>query len=311
MIARTETASALEDAMLTRSKAMGVTGKEWITHDPCTICEAFGDEGAVPIDFEYFYEGESYGQRPPAHPNAVFAESSFGSYGSLFQIVRSQYSGPARRIETDRVSFTIGPNHPILTWRGWIKASEINIGDQLLYDRRVNNPGILGMDSNLDKMPTIQDAFDSLTLMFGYSAIASPRTYFHGDEVFAYGKVDVILPTRDLLPVFNPEGIEDFGKLRLMGPNTKLPLVTCISSCRHSRERVTIPTSSLMGSFDLMQSLLWCHSLPSFYESATVSHIENLHYNGWAYDASTSSGLYNSSGIVVKNCRCALAPVMI
>jgi hypothetical protein len=65
MIARTETADALEQAFMDRSKAMGVTGKEWITHDPCPICEENGAEGVVPID-HIFSSGD---ERPPAHPN--------------------------------------------------------------------------------------------------------------------------------------------------------------------------------------------------------------------------------------------------
>ena len=65
MIARTETADTLEQAFVDRSKAMGVTGKQWVTHDPCEICEANEDEGVVPID-HVFSSGH---ERPPAHPN--------------------------------------------------------------------------------------------------------------------------------------------------------------------------------------------------------------------------------------------------
>lgn len=65
MIARTETADALEQAFMDRSKSMGVDGKEWITFDPCPICEANEGEGKVPIDHT-FNSGHT---RPPAHPN--------------------------------------------------------------------------------------------------------------------------------------------------------------------------------------------------------------------------------------------------
>ena len=65
MIARTETADTLEQAFVDRSKAMGVTGKQWVTHDPCEICEANEAEGVVPID-HVFSSGH---ERPPAHPN--------------------------------------------------------------------------------------------------------------------------------------------------------------------------------------------------------------------------------------------------
>ena len=65
VIARTETADSLEAAFMDRSQAMGVTGKEWIVHDPCKICQGNADEGVVPID-HIFSSGD---ERPPAHPN--------------------------------------------------------------------------------------------------------------------------------------------------------------------------------------------------------------------------------------------------
>lgn len=69
MIARTETANALETAFMDRSKDMGVTGKEIITGDPCEICQANAAEGIVPID-HVFLSGD---KSPPFHPNCVCA----------------------------------------------------------------------------------------------------------------------------------------------------------------------------------------------------------------------------------------------
>jgi SPP1 gp7 family putative phage head morphogenesis protein len=65
VIARTETADALEQSFMDRAKDIGVTGKEWIVTDPCPICEANGNEGPVPLD-HVFSSGD---MRPPAHPN--------------------------------------------------------------------------------------------------------------------------------------------------------------------------------------------------------------------------------------------------
>jgi len=64
-IARTETCDALESAFMDRAKDMGVTGKEWIVTDPCPICQANGDAGAIPLN-DVFPSGD---MRPPAHPN--------------------------------------------------------------------------------------------------------------------------------------------------------------------------------------------------------------------------------------------------
>lgn len=64
MIARTESCDALEQAFIDRSKDMGVTGKEWVTSDPCDICAENEAEGIVPID--HVFSGGV--DRPPQHP---------------------------------------------------------------------------------------------------------------------------------------------------------------------------------------------------------------------------------------------------
>jgi len=69
VIARTETADALEQSFMDRSKDMGVTGKRWVTFNPCEICQANEGEGDVPIDHT-FSSGDT---RPPAHPNCQCA----------------------------------------------------------------------------------------------------------------------------------------------------------------------------------------------------------------------------------------------
>ena len=65
VIARTETCDALEQSFMDRAKDIGINGKEWIVTDPCPICEANGNAGAIPLD-QAFPSGD---MRPPAHPN--------------------------------------------------------------------------------------------------------------------------------------------------------------------------------------------------------------------------------------------------
>ena len=65
VIARTEACDALEQAFMDRAQDMGITGKEWVVTEPCDICRANGEAGAIGIN-EDFPSGDS---RPPAHPN--------------------------------------------------------------------------------------------------------------------------------------------------------------------------------------------------------------------------------------------------
>ncbi len=304
MIARTESSSALGEAFLDRAAELGIPGKSLAVFNPCPICIEADRAGVIPLK-EAFPGGR---QRPPFHPNAVFAESPFIIYGSLAQIVRSRYNGPATRIETDRISFTIGPNHPILTGRGWIKASGIHEGEQLVYDTRAERPGMHINEAYLYKVPSVQEVFDSLMAAFGYATVASPRAYFHGDEVFAYGKVDVVLPTVDLLPILDTSGIEQFSEDDFLRAYANAFAVPSGRPRRNAANGVLVSPPSDMRSLGLMESLFRGHAIPSPFKSTTVTHVQASHYDGWAYDASTSTSLYNSSGIVVKNCRCALVP---
>jgi len=68
MIARTETADALEQSFIDRAHDLGITGKEWVVFDPCEVCEQ--NEGIVIGIDETFPTGHD---RPPAHPNCMCA----------------------------------------------------------------------------------------------------------------------------------------------------------------------------------------------------------------------------------------------
>jgi len=310
MIARTETASALSQSSLDAMNEMGIEGKEWVTAGDDAVseeCQGNEAEGVIPVN-QAFSGGV---MAPPQHPNAVFEGSSLAPYGSLDQIVRSEYSGPARAIETDGVSFTIGPHHPILTRRGWVVASEIQKGDELLYDTRVELHGGPSGESNLKQMPLIQDAFDALVALFGYATIAAARAYFHGDEVFTYGEVDVVFPTRDLLPVLDSYGIEHLCECDLKRAYPDAAHVASCSACRDALERVFVAAPRFMGSTDLSNPLLGGHPAPYPFARLSVVETHDTSFSGLAFDCSTQHGLYNSSGIVVKNCRCVIAPARI
>ncbi len=68
MIARTETANALSAASLDRSKAMGITHKEWITAGDAQVSdECLGNEAQGAIPTQQVFSGGTLA--PPQHPN--------------------------------------------------------------------------------------------------------------------------------------------------------------------------------------------------------------------------------------------------
>jgi SPP1 gp7 family putative phage head morphogenesis protein len=66
MIARTETANALQTASLDTAKKMGATHKEWVAEPSgCEICLSNDAEGPIPVS-KSFRSGD---MNPAAHPN--------------------------------------------------------------------------------------------------------------------------------------------------------------------------------------------------------------------------------------------------
>lgn len=309
------------------------------------------------------------------HPNAVLEGSTFASYGKVREIVSAVFDGPAVRLTTTVGEITIGVNHPMLTGRGWVRASEITESDNLVYDLRTE---VSVVHPNFKDMPSIEEVEASGVPFFRSFGGFTVSHNFHGDRVFCKGKVKVVRPTGELLLVFDPCGIEVFGydpfartymelffksSLRsfnsfLLGMNPisnsiMCGLRKCLSFFRAEISPVLLEISGIRDSVcrsDLGLALFGAHSIPSFSSSSqgAYSSFNNIvdlptrkvdlfsdyrtrkstlieldqsifqlvpvkrkrfvSFHGMAYDASTDTGLYNSSGFVVKNCRCTLEP---
>ena len=278
----------------------------------CPFC-APQDGETVGIDDNFFdkgdtVEGEQNGEavsldldyadveNPPLHPNAVFAGTSFAAYGDLEEMVGADYEGPAVLIKTSKGNdLTIGPNHPILTTRGLVRARDLTIGDDLVYDSRADNSALI--KSNLDQMPLVEDAFHSILSSGGLAKVATARHDLHGDRVFCKGEIQVIEPTNRLLAVLDPCGIKEFREGDFMRPDVKPVGPSSDSSGRLDGDTIDLAAPSGVG-----------RALPCSYEFV---HIQSIHYAtfiGKAFDATTESGLYNSNGFVVSNCRCYIRP---
>ena len=334
MIARTETNDALSQAFMDRSRDMGIEYKEWIVTYPCPICEFNEAEGVVPMD-HIFSSGH---ERPPAHPNAVFEGYNFYPYGSLNQMVSSLYDGPAVSFEAERLNdipklssgnttfnadsierdiaiehinggsdliisdgcgksiavlperihITIGPNHPVLTRRGFVDAQCLSEGDELLYDGRCELT-TSSTESDFKQIHPIEDVFESIASVSGYTNIPAASDYFHGDEMFCDEEIKVIRPKRELLNVTDIGNIEHLSKCNLTGAYTHAKHVAGCTSCQLRFNSVF-------------------HSPPRNMCCFRITSIHSTSFSGLAYDASTTTELYSIGGLVVKNCRCALAP---
>lgn len=224
-------------------------------------------------------------------------------------IIRNR-SGAEVAIFPERIQLTIGPNHPVLTRRGFVNAQFLNEGDELIYDSRCKIPAS-SVKFNLKQVHLIEDVFTALAAIVGYTDIPAPSDYFHGDESFCYGEVDVIRTNGDLLPIWDIGGIEHISECNLTGAYTDSIHVASCSSCQLLFDRVFTPTASGLHGGSQCQPICRGFTRPPFLQSYRIISSYNTSFTGRAYDASTSTTLYNIGGIVVKNCECALAPAIL
>lgn len=289
----------------------------------------------------------------PAHPNAVLEGTTIASYGAMHEMVRARFAGPAVYLRTSTKVFPIGPNHPMLTRRGWRKAHEIEEGDELLHDAQCEGPSIARGSSDLEQMPAVQNVFEAACMVSPRLTTAAAHD-FHGDRIFCEGEVDVVRPARRLLPILDPGGIEHFRKQGFIWPDMQSMLEASLSAGVTNLKTVFTTATCLMRCRNLSLTLPLRHALPfdrfllagaaagyiraseyavddgsagvealgeskdggsgsigahddSFWWDRVLS-VHVAWFSGWAFDASTATGLYNNCGYVVKNCRCAFVP---
>ena len=229
------------------------------------------------------------------HPNAVLSGTTFFPYGELDEMIGADYKGPAITVHTAQGhNLTIGPNHPVLTQRGLVKASLLTKNDYLVYDTRVNTTQFSG-DSYFKQMPLVEDIFQAF-LFSGRSISIIPTAShnFHGDIIFCEGKVQVIKPAISLLPIFDSGRIEQFRDSGLMGTNMEAIIASSDRPSDFTFDAVNLASPSGMGG-----------GLSS-YKFVHIDSLHNIRFIGKAYDAQTGVGLYNSNGFVVSNCKHAI-----
>lgn len=159
-------------------------------------------------------------------PNCFMPGQEFLPGGAVLGMVRSRYSGAAYKI-TARTpsgadSFTVGPNHPVLTQRGWVRAHLLHEGDKLAYGARPERSLPLAK-LDLEKGTVGEDVFAALSESFPSSTRPAASGEFHGDESGCYGEVEVVGPQGFLLHVGDTRSVKHRRELNLVGADASAP----------------------------------------------------------------------------------------
>ncbi len=261
----------------------------------CELCEE--NESMGWIDSEDVYPSGHDG--PPFHPNAVFAGSTFAPYGRLQRMIAAEYEGMAITLDAGEYRTTIGPNHPMLTPRGLVKAKFLKVGDHLIHDSRAVKEFRVANHTDFDKIVLVENRFASLDPICGRSFVAASADDFHGDIVDLKKEVRVVFPGWMLLHEFDSFGSEHLCKGGLVLSNVHPKIEAARGALDKQLHAFLLTSARQIGGSDIGIDSLRHYSLQA------IKAIRNGPLKTRAFDASTETGIYCSDGFVVSNCVCS------
>ena len=254
------------------------------------------------------------------HPNAVLGDQPITMHGAVESAVRSRYNGPAYRIMTrSGRSFTVSPNHPVLTGRGWLPAQGVREGDEMV---RTGFGEATGPTANveLDHVPSgTAEMFDALAARGALSRVAVAGDDLHGDAVWCEREVDVVVPHDGLLVEVDAPFAEHRCEPDLVLPDVQSSLVAGLGAGGLAGDGVD-GAAPVLGSLadrdpaglepsadgrlgDVVDvgEVLARH--PGVVVADEVVGVERDWFHGWAYDFQTSERAYSLDSLLIHNCR--------
>lgn len=113
--------------------------------------------------------------------NCFVGDTVISADSNIIRTYKHEYKGKLLTIKTSSgIEFTCTPNHPILTFNGWIAAERLNEGDDLIVTSRSNNV-ISGRNPNINHAFTRFDALHEFFNKIGSKRIRTLGVNFHGD----------------------------------------------------------------------------------------------------------------------------------
>lgn len=123
----------------------------------------------------------------PAHFNCLSGDTNVSTCSDVSRVYKRAYKGVMVNIKTrSGRSIKITPNHPILTGRGWVSASDINLLDKVVTIKDV--VGFSGENYKNNVVSKFSDLFSSVYVFGDSNSIGvAPTTTkdFHGDVTHA------------------------------------------------------------------------------------------------------------------------------
>ena len=170
--------------------------------ETCDFCLMLASRG-----FAYHTEAAA----SHAHSNCVVGDTKVSGTG-LLASMRRKYEGPLVHIVTRTGrKLTVTPNHPILTARGWICASEVIESDNLVCTNLFDGHDF-GVPDVGNEPPTIEQVFKASSFYDSSALNCMPATtkYLHR-EMFTDCDVKVVNPFGLLERAFESPSLKPFA----------------------------------------------------------------------------------------------------
>jgi hypothetical protein len=148
---------------------------------------------------------------PPLHWNCVLPDTNVSPIGLISYITKRPFDGQVITFRTSRNKvFTVTPNHPVMTDRGFVYAKFIKQGDNVVSSL-IADTAIPARD-NYEMKSSIEDTFDSILTSGKMIACPMPHSTedFHGDV--SEHEVGIILINVELLDSNIPSIAHQFVK---------------------------------------------------------------------------------------------------
>lgn len=192
-IARTETLRAagegrrLQWERLVRDGALDSSEweQEFLTaHDErtCPVCSPM--DGQRRDIGQPFQASTGLFYAPPIHPNCVVGDTLVTASPNIRAASAREYRGPICVIVTaGGKELRCTPNHPILTDGGWLPASALNVGDDVVCHRLDERESLRGDHDDVRVPAMIEEVAEALRGSRGVAAAEVPVSPpdFHGD----------------------------------------------------------------------------------------------------------------------------------
>ena len=220
LIARTEVARTASVLCESRARYVGSEGYIWRTSGDSDVRDLHRKlEGKFIPWSEPPVAGEN-GER--AHAGQIYncfpGSTKISTDCGIRHVWRVPYEGKLVNITVAGQLIAATPNHPILTRRGWVAASTIEQGDDVVCMRQQHANVVKHYEDYM--LPTLEEVFNASVPALRKMPGVTLESNFHGD-VF-YGDVNEV--ASDFLLTLNTEAIslEEFRKFVLSRPNSRV-----------------------------------------------------------------------------------------